>query len=84
MGLEVIGMGLKASGASLLLIVSVDVQRCMYLKWASARIKVNWQMISYTEALICLLKLLLPFFNIVRVAFLHTYPFEERLVRSLL
>jgi hypothetical protein len=43
-GLEVIGMGLKASGARLLLIIeNVDVQQCMYLKWASARVKTAWQ-----------------------------------------
>jgi hypothetical protein len=84
MGLEVIGMGLKASGASLLLIVSVDVQHCVYLKPASARINMKYQMISYTEALICHLKLLLPSLDFLRIAFLLTYPFEERPVRSVL
>jgi hypothetical protein len=41
-GLEVIGMGLMASGTRLLLIIAnVDVQHCMYLKRASARIKMK-------------------------------------------
>jgi hypothetical protein len=85
MGSEVIGMGLKASGARLVLIIAnVNVQRRMYLKWASACVKMNQQMISYTETLMCHLKFLLPFLHFVRVAFLLIYPFEERLVRSLL
>jgi hypothetical protein len=41
-GLEVIGMGLKASGARLLLLIEhVDVQRCMYLERASEHIKMS-------------------------------------------
>jgi hypothetical protein len=85
MGSKVSGMGLKASGASLLFIIAtVDVQRRMYLKWASARIKMNEQVISYTETLMCHLKFPLPFLDFVRIAFLRTYPFEERPVRSLL
>jgi hypothetical protein len=73
MDLEVIGMGLKASGASLLLIIAnFDVQHCVHLKWASARIKTAWQMISYTETLMCHLEFLLPFLDFVRITFLHT------------
>jgi hypothetical protein len=53
MGSEVSGMGLKASGASLhVMIANFDVQQCTYLKWPSARINMKSQMISYTEALI--------------------------------
>jgi hypothetical protein len=41
-GLEVSDTVVKASGASLLLVIeNVDVQRCMYLIWASARIKIE-------------------------------------------
>jgi hypothetical protein len=84
-GLEVIGMGLKASGARLLLIMEiVDVQRCMHLERASASINIKQQMISYTETLICHLKFLLPLLDFVRIAFLLTCPFEERPVRSFL
>jgi hypothetical protein len=85
MDLKVIGMGLKASGASLhVMIANFDVQQCMYLERASARINMKKQMISYTETLIRHPKLLLPFLDFVSIAFLLTCPFEERPVRSLL
>jgi hypothetical protein len=36
------GMGLKASGASLHVIIAhVDVQQCMYLRWASASVQMT-------------------------------------------
>jgi hypothetical protein len=85
MGSEVSGMGLKASGASLhVMIANFDVQQCTYLKWPSARINMKSQMISYTEALIHHPKLLLPSLDFVSIAFFLTCSVEERPVRSLL